>query len=87
MDTTAIIAIFRGKKPHMGKPSLTMVSELQRHVSVSVMMDKNTLDYYYSVSIDDISKSDLGEDELKGLVEDGWSLDKEEKSLIKFLTA
>lgn len=72
-------------KPSFSNVSMAQLANIMTFVEVSLNMDEKTLDYYYSISVDDLLKSEMPLTELETLKKDGWSLNNEEDKLIVYL--
>jgi hypothetical protein len=48
------------------------------------MLDKNTLDYFYEIDIDELLESEMPDDEYEVLKDQGWSIDRDKLKI--FLT-
>ena len=64
---------------------LTSLANISRFVNVRLQMDNKSLDYYYEMNVDDLLKSDMPNDELEVMKEQGWSFSNDNKFLILYL--
>lgn len=67
------------------KISASALANIIKFVDVNLRMDSHTLDYYYEISVDDIVNSDMPENELNVLKEQGWSFNNNKKCLVLYL--
>jgi hypothetical protein len=64
---------------------LTSLANISRFVNVRLQMDNKSLDYYYEMNVDELLKSDIPNDELEVMKEQGWSFSNDNKFLILYL--
>lgn len=67
------------------KISMSALANIMKFVNVELEMDEKSLDYYYVIDIDKLSKSQMPKDELGTLKSQGWSFSDDKKFLILFL--
>jgi len=58
---------------------------IQMYVNPSLEMDRGTLDYYYSIDVNELLASDMPVDDLEDLKKQGWSLTQNDKDLILYI--
>jgi hypothetical protein len=61
------------------------VSNIMAYTNVSLEMDRGTLDYYYSIDVNELLASDMPVDDLEDLKKQGWSLTQNDKDLILYI--
>jgi hypothetical protein len=61
------------------------VAKITPHVHVNLDIDSATLDYYYSINMEELLNSDIPDDVLDELKEQGWALDDRKENIIIFL--
>ena len=80
-----IESAFQGTKPMSGQISMASLSTLSKFTAISLGIDENSFDYYYSLDVDKLAKSIADKDCLQDLVNDGWSLSKDKTQIIKYV--
>ena len=55
---------------------------IQVYVNPSLEMDRGTLDYYYSIDVNELLASNMPVEDLEDLKKQGWSLTENDKDLI-----
>ena len=63
----------------------TTLANIGKFVKVSLLMDKDSLDYYYEIDVDELLSSKMPTMELGMLKKGGWSFSKDKKKIIVFL--
>lgn len=58
------------------------ISNIMEYVNVELEMDKKSLDYYYSINVDELLKSDMPLNDLDDLKEEGWAFDENRKNIV-----
>lgn len=69
-----------------GAISAAKLMNLGLYVTVNLEMDYGTLDYYYSINVDDLLNSEMPITDLEDLKEQGWAYDETRDNIIIFLT-
>ena len=72
-------------KPSYSKVSMAELANIMIFVNVCLKMNEKTLDYYYSINVDELLKSKMPTTELDTLKDDGWSLSDDESELFLYL--
>lgn len=67
------------------KISLSEMANIIRFANVELNIDKSSLDYYYTILVDNIVNSEMPTDELETLKRQGWSLTEDGKQIILYL--
>ena len=65
----------------------TAVNNITKYVTLSLMMDRTTMEYYYEIDVDELLNSDMPNDDSEDLKEEGWSFSEDGKKIILYLTA
>lgn len=73
------------KTPMWGQVSMGALATLKEFTDVHLMMDTRTFDYFYALDVNKLMESQATKECLKDLVEDGWSLSEDKKSIIKYI--
>lgn len=81
LTTGQIIKLFAKSKNPSGAPTLENIVKLMQHVNIVSEMDRNGIDYHYKVNLLELSKSDIPDDDIFGMVNEGWRLSKDRKSI------
>lgn len=53
--------------------------------TVNLQMDMKSLDYYYIMDVEELVNSDMPEDELETLKNQGWAFTEDGKNLVLYL--
>ena len=61
------------------------VARMTPYVHVNLDIDSATLDYYYSISMEELLDSDIPDDVLDELKDQGWAFDEKKENIIIFL--
>lgn len=80
-----IIAAIYGNTPKVGSPSFAIVAEIQKYVTMKLKMDRVSLDYYDSISLDDMVSSDMPIELLDDFKNDGWTLSDDKTEIVKYI--
>jgi len=62
------------------------VINLMMYVRVNLEMDRETLEHYYSINVEELLNSQMPTSDLDDIKNQGWAFDKEKKNIIIFLT-
>lgn len=73
------------KIPMCGQVSMGALATLKEFTDVHLMIDTTTFDYFYALDVNKLMESQATKDCLKDLVDDGWSLSDDKKSIIKYI--
>jgi hypothetical protein len=58
---------------------------IQVYVNPSLEMDRGTLDYYYSIDVNELLASNMPVEDLDDLKKQGWSLTENDKNLVLYI--
>jgi hypothetical protein len=61
------------------------VAKMTPYVHVNLDIDSGTLDYYYSISMEELLDSSIPDDVLDELKDQGWAFDERKENIIIFL--
>lgn len=81
LTTGQIVKLFAKSKGPTGAPTFENIVKLMQHVNIVSEMDRNGIDYHYKVNLLELSKSDIPDDDIFGMVNEGWKLSKDRKSI------
>lgn len=82
LTTGQIIKLFtNSKNPTGAPPTFENIVKLMQHVNIASEMDRNGIDYHYKVNLLELSKSGIPDDDIFGMVNEGWRLSKDRKSI------
>ena len=73
-------------KAAIGKVPTMDLSAINDLVKVILKMDRQSLDYYYSISVQDALDSKLDLECLERLAANGWSLSDDKSEIIKYIS-
>lgn len=85
MLTKEIVSLFRGNKTQAGDVDISDFARYQEYGDISLKLADNKMDYYYEISIYDLSKSHAPNDLIQELKDNGWILSKDCSHLVKLL--
>ena len=66
--------------------SAAEISNIMTYVNASLEMDRGTLDYYYSINVDDLLASDMPISDLDDLKSQGWAFTEDDKYIILYIS-
>lgn len=64
---------------------MSEMANIMKFANVELNMDRTTLDYYYTIDVDELVNSEMPKEELDTLKKQGWSFSDDGKQLILFL--
>lgn len=73
MDKQSLIDKLKGNEPmvvHVGDVSL---SDIYRFAPIEIKMDRQTMDYYWSINVDKLLDNNITEDNANTLKDQGWA--------------
>lgn len=73
-------------QPNIGKTPLTTLANIGKFVNVVLRMDRHSLDYYYSIKVDELLASEMPAELFSDFKKDGWAFSEDKSELIKYLT-
>ena len=73
-------------KASIGKVPTMDLSSINDLVKVILKMDRQSLDYYYSISVQDALNSKLDVECLERLASNGWSLSDDKREILKYIS-
>ena len=62
------------------------ISNIMTYVNVSLEMDDKTLDYYYNINVKELLNSDMPDNDLEDLKEEGWAFDETKRNIRIFIS-
>jgi hypothetical protein len=65
--------------------SAAEISNIMGYTSVSLEMDRSSLDYYYSINVQSLLDSDMPVSDLDDLKKQGWAFAEDDKYLILYI--
>jgi len=81
MDRKDFIELFKDNRKAKREISAASIANIHKFAEVSLRMDNDTLDYFYEVYIDDLLGSEIPDEELTVMKEQGWFISKDKKNL------
>jgi hypothetical protein len=81
MTTKEIIERFSKNEAKECVPSTDVLSELMRRTELKYIVDEDGMSYICMASILDLAKSELPEETVKMMLEEGWTVSKDRKFL------
>lgn len=63
----------------------TELANIMKFAEVKLNLDKVTLDYFYEIYVDDILNSEMPNDEIETLKNQGWSFSDDNKKILLYL--
>jgi len=66
--------------------SASEIADITPYAHVNLEIDSGTLDYYYSISVEELLDSEIPESVLNKLREQGWAFDEHKRNIIIYLT-
>jgi hypothetical protein len=62
------------------------IANITPYAHINLEIDSETLDYFYSINLEELLDSDVPNDILDEIKNQGWALDKSKKNIIIYLT-
>ena len=81
MDRKDFTELFKDNRKAKREISAAAITNIYKFAVVSLRMDNDTLDYFYEVYIDDLLESEIPDEELTVMKEQGWFISKDKKNL------
>lgn len=85
MTKDEIIDYTRGSSIKAGFTPSEVITRISSKVPVGLLMDHETLDYYYAVRIDDMAESSVDTEDLDMLMKNGFGLDSKRSMLVNYI--
>ena len=85
MTLNELNEIFEGSQPTPKNVPSWKIADISKKVNVTLEIDRQTLEYYYSIPVKDILNSKMTREELEALDDEGWVLDNKKQSLVIFI--
>lgn len=80
--TSQLIKIFSKSKKSDEPQDTVAVADIIEHVGVESGIADNHMDYFCKIDLLELSKSDMPEEQVFEMAENGWVLSKDRKSLL-----
>ncbi len=84
MTKNDIESILKDNQPSKKVLSASEMVNIMSYVKPKVEIDRNSMEYYYKISIDDLVNSEMPLSDLDDLKNEGWSIDTNSESIILF---
>ena len=84
MTKNDIESILKDNQPSKKVLSASEMVNIMSYVNPKVEIDRNSMEYYYKISINDLVNSDMPLSDLDDLKNEGWSIDTNSESIILF---
>lgn len=84
MTTNQIKQLFNNNTSHNEEIELSDIVELAQKVKIENKIDKDKLNYYYSIDVLDLAKSKIEDDAIYNMVNKGWTLSQDKLKIVKF---
>jgi hypothetical protein len=78
--------IIGGNKVTANHIAASKIANITPYAHVNLEIDSSTLDYYYSINVEELLDSEITESVLKEMAEEGWAFDENKDNIIIFLT-
>ncbi len=65
--------------------TMRAIGDLMHYATPRLLMDKDSLDYYYEVDVDELASSSMPKETLEDLRNDGWSLSEDKARILVYL--
>lgn len=85
MDKNIIKEILSRKEPMFNNVSFPSVAIIMRYVNINLEIDRLSMDYYYEIDAEELSKSNITEEILNQLKDEGWTYDEKTDKIILYL--
>lgn len=85
MLTKEIVSLFKSNVGQVGNVDISDFARYKEYVDISLKLAENKVDYYYEISIYELSKSQVPNELIQELKNNGWTLSKNCSHLIKVL--
>ena len=71
----------------IGKHSVSAaeISNIMRYADVSLEMDRDSLDLFYSITVDELLSSDMPLSDLDDMKKQGWSFTEDKRHIIVYI--
>ena len=79
LTTNQLIKIFPKSERSNTVPDTEQVSNIMQNVAIESGMTDNGMDYYFRISLLDLSKALISEDVIFEMAKNGWVLSKDRK--------
>ena len=85
MNLVELKEIFNENVLSYSDVELSKLKDIMECVNIKLGMDKETFDLYYEINVDDLLLSNMSNDGIIQLKNDGWSLNDDNKSLLLYI--
>ena len=79
-----LIDIFKNSKMTDSPPEPSSLSKVMDYVDIDTGVDESGLNYYFRIKLSELSKSEISNEIIYDMVENGWILSKDKKYVENF---
>lgn len=87
MSSKEIKEMFTRNEPLANVVHMTSLGNIMPFAKVDLKMDRLTMNYYYEIDVEEISKSEMPNEEYEQMEKDGWTYDNSSNKLILYIKA
>lgn len=84
LTTNQLITIFSKVKKKETTPDLSTVVDIIRNLNPEIGIDEDGMSYFFRIKLIDLSKSNISEDMIYNMADNGWVLSKDKKYIENF---
>jgi hypothetical protein len=87
MSSKEIKEMFTRDEPLSNVVHMTSLGNIMPFAKVDLKMDRLTMNYYYEIDVEEITKSEIPNEEYEQMAKDGWTYDNSSNKLILYIKA
>jgi len=84
LTTNQLITLFSKSKKKDNPPEMSSMVDIMRYVNVDSGIKESGLEYYSKINLLELSKSEIPDDIIYEMVDNGWILSKDKKYIENF---
>lgn len=84
LTTNQLITLFSKAKKKDNPPEMSSMVDIMRYVDVNSGIRDNGIEYYSKINLLELSKSEIPDDIIYEMVDNGWILSKDKKYIENF---
>lgn len=84
LTTNQLITLFSKSKKKDSPPEMSSMVDIMRYVNVGSGIKESGLEYYSKINLLELSKSEIPDDIIYEMVDNGWILSKDKKYIENF---
>lgn len=84
LTTNQLITLFSKSKKKDSPPEMSSMVDIMRYVNVDSGIKESGLEYYSKINLLELSKSEIPDDIIYEMVDNGWILSKDKKYIENF---